>query len=161
MAKSKPEPTGAYPQVISEFRHTKIANITHANAQVVNKREIIAGTSTQAVGDKIHLDTTPSLDGTDYPGNSSEVQSWTKEDGSSPIIEWRWLVDGKEASNSAEMEDPFHFGSYEDNGGCTPSLKLLRQVGPGRFRVEAFPFVRAEYNGGVAVQGKPATWYID
>jgi hypothetical protein len=59
------------------------------------------------------------------------------------------------------MDDPFHLGSYEDNGGCTPSFKLEEAVGPGRHKVECFPFVRAEYNGGVYVEGKPVVWYID
>lgn len=148
-------------QVITEFKRTKIHNVTQNNQPAPNKQEIINGTSTQSVGQKVHLDTTPSLSGKDYPGGSEEVRSWVKEDGTSPIIEWRWYVDGKEASNSAQMPDPFHLGSYEDDGGCTPTLKLTEQVGPGRHEVRAQPFVHGQYNGGVGVVGPAVIWYCD
>lgn len=161
-------------QVIASFAHTKLVDVLvgaaegkggqNSQKQAKNSAGIKDGSSTMVVGNKARFDTTPvAPDGTEYPGNDPTVngETFKKEDGTSPIIEWRWLVDGKEASNSAQMPDPFEMGSYEDNGGCTPTLKLLEQVGPGRHEVKMFPYVRPEYNGGVSVEGKPVVFYVD
>jgi hypothetical protein len=158
-------------QLIDAFVHTKVVDVMAPGGQVKasNSDDIKAGTGTQSLKQRVRLNTDPSLGGRPYPGNDPTVNGPTfhKQDddnnGKSPIIEWKWTVDGKEASNSAELEDPFQFGSYEDNGGTTPTLNLKRPVGPGRHEVKAWPFVRAEYNGGVAVSGEanPAVWFCD
>lgn len=141
----------AYPQVISEFKRTRVAHMSLQGQAY--------GAETAAVGVKVHLDTTPALNGVEYPGYSETVRSWKKEDGTSPIIEWRWGSGDTEFSNSGK--DPFHLGSYEDDGGCTPALRLTEQIGPGANEVWAYPYVRAEYNGGVAVEGKRVTFKCD
>jgi hypothetical protein len=171
---AKKEQHMADSQVIGSFAHTKLVDVLVGSAegkggpnsqkQAKNSAGIKDGSSTMAVGNKARFDTTPvSPTGKEYPGNDPTVNGpeFKKEDGTSPIIEWRWLVDGKEASNSAQMDDPFELGSYEDNGGCTPTLKLLQAVGSGRHEVQMFPFVRPEYNGGVAVEGTPVVFFVD
>lgn len=137
----------------------KIHNVTENNVQVKNAKEIKDGTSTLAVGQKVHFDCTPSLNGVEYPGQSEEVRSWKKEDGTSPIVEYRWFANGKELSNSGN--DPFHLGSYEDDGGCTPTLKLTEQIGLGSNVVTMYAYVQAQYNDGVAVQSKEITFRAD
>lgn len=167
-----PEPPDAEDgQVIDAFVHTHMVDVMAPGGQVKaeNSDDIKRGTGTQSVKQRVRLNTDPSLGGRAYPGNDPTVNGPKfhkhddDNDGRSPIIEWKWTVDGKEASNSAEMEDPFQFGSYEDNGGTTPTLKLVRPVGPGRHECKAWPFVRAEYNGGVAVsgEGQAVVWFCD
>lgn len=137
----------------------KIHNVTQNNEQVKNAKEIKDGTATLAVGQKVHFNCTPSLNGVEYPGQSEEVRSWKKEDGTSPIVEYRWFVGDRELSNSGN--DPFHLGSYEDDGGCTPTLKLTEQIGPGSNVVRMYAFVDGKYNDGVYVQSKEITFRAD
>lgn len=157
-------------QVCKELRRLHLRDILDPDQSVAsNSAEVKAGTGTQAVKQKARFDVTPvkASNGQEATGNDPELAgpAWHKQDdsnnGKSPIIEYRWFVDGKEASNSAEVNDPFHLGSYEDNAGCTPTLKLEEQVGSGRHQVEMYAFIRPEYNGGVAVQSNTITWYVD
>lgn len=144
----------------------KIVDVLEKNQQVAkNSAEIKSGKGTQSVGQRLRLDCSPLDDkGNEFPGNSEFVNSprFFKHDGTSPIIEYRWFVDGREASNSAQMPDPFHLGSYDsDNAGCTPSLKLETQVGEGRHQVVCHAFVSGEFNGGKEVQSKVVEWFVD
>ncbi len=140
-----------FEKVLDQFNRTKVAHMSLQGQAYT--------ADTVAVGVKVHLDTTPALNGVEYPGYSEVVRSWKKEDGTSPRIEWRWGSGQKEFSNSGN--DPFHLGSYEDDGGCTPALRLTRQLGDGRTEVWAEPFIRAEYNGGLEVVGRRVTFYCD
>jgi hypothetical protein len=150
-------------QVIFGFSQPRIHNVTageDGRKPSPNKQAIKRGGGTLSVGEKIHFNVSPiDEDGDEYPGYSEEVRSWKKEDGSSPIIEHRWGSGDREFSNSGE--DPFHLGSYEDDGGCTPTLKLNRQVGSGSNEVWFETFVRAEYNGGVAVKSPRLVFRAD
>lgn len=141
----------SYPQVIDEFKRTRVAHMSLKGQAYT--------ADTASVGVKVHLDTTPALKGSEYPGYSETVRSWKKEDGTSPIIEWRWGCGDREFSNSGN--DPFVLGSYEDDGGCTPALRLDSQIGPGANEVWAEAFIRPEYNGGVGVVGKRVTFKAD
>lgn len=147
-------------QLVTGFKF-KITNVTEKNKPTGTKDAIKSGQGTLALGQKIHFDCTPiGPDGKDYPGESKEVQSWTKEDGHSPLIEYKWFAGGQELSNSDK--DPFHLGSYEgDNGGCTPTLKLNEQLGPGRNAVSMFPFIQGRYNGGIGIEGQAVVFYVD
>lgn len=147
-------------QAVDAFK-TKIHNATIKNHPAPNKAGIVDGTSTQSVGVKVHLDTTPGFKGVWYPGQDGTVRSLKKADGS-PAIDWRWTVNGKMAWNSAEIADPFELGSYDDaDNGCTPTFVQRTQVGPGRNEVRAWPLIHAEDNGGVEVQGEPVVWTCD
>lgn len=138
----------------------KIHNVTENNVQVKNVAEIKNQTATLAVGQKVHFDCTPSLNGVEYPGQSEEVRSWKKEDGTSPIVEYRWFAAERELSNSGN--DPFHLGSYEDNdNGFTPTLKLTEQIGPGSNVVKMYAFVDGKYNDGVYVESEPVYFRAD
>lgn len=156
-------------QVCLELRRLKMVDVLEPDQSVAkNSGEIKNGTGTQSVKQKARFDVTPvKMNGQEATGNDPDLAdtAWHKQDdsnnGKSPIIEYRWFVDGKEASNSAQVNDPFHLGSYEDNAGCTPTLKLEEQVGDGRHKVDMYAFIRPEYNGGVAVQSNTITWYVD
>lgn len=153
-------------QVISEFRRFRIVDVLAKGHKVDQKRsaEVKAGAAL-AVGENLRFDVTPALNGKEYPGNDPTVNGPTfhKQDddnnGKSPIIEYRWGVGDRELSNSDS--DPFHLNSYEDNGGCTPNLKLVEPIGNGVNEVWIEPFVRAEYNGGVQVTGDRLTFNAD
>lgn len=127
--------------------------------------EIVAGTGTLAVGEILRLDCTPGLAGKEFPGNDPTVNGPTfhKQDdsnnGKSPIIEYRWGTGEREFSNSGN--DPFHLGSYEDNGGCTPTLKLTEPIGQGRNEVWVQAYVRPEYNDGQGVESNKITFWAD
>lgn len=154
-------------QVIKEFRRFHIVDVLGKGHQENSKRseEVKAG-GALAVGENLRFDVTPvAPDGHEYPGNDPAVNGPTfhKQDdsnnGKSPIIEYRWGSGDREFSNSGD--DPFGLNSYEDNGGCTPNLKLTRPIGPGYNAVWIEPFVRAEYNAGVAVTGPRITFNAD
>lgn len=152
-------------QVVFDLK-LKIVDVLEKNQQVAkNSAEIKSGKGTQSVGQRLRLDCSPvDSKGNEFPGNSPIVNSprFFKHDGTSPIIEYRWFVDGREASNSAQMPDPFHLGSYDsDNAGCTPSLKLETPVGEGRHQVVCHAFVNGEFNGGKEVQSKVVEWWCD
>lgn len=167
----KPEEPKEAPvgQVCEALKNLHMVDVIEPNqAKAKNSAEIKNGTSTQSVKQKARFDVVPVLPGgQETTGGDATVNGPTfhKQDdannGKSPIIEYKWTVDGKEASNSAEMEDPFELGSYEDNGGCTPTLTLVTPVGSGRHEVKMFAFIRPEYNGGVGVQSNTITWYCD
>jgi hypothetical protein len=131
------------------------------NAKAKNSAEIKNGTGTLSVGQKARFDTTPTGPDGEYGGNDETVNGpeFKKEDGTSPIIEYSLKIDGKEVMNTAE--NPLQLGSYEDNGGCTPTFKLNTAVGAGRHKCELRAFVAAQYNDGVAVEGTPAVFYCD
>lgn len=148
---------GDYPQLIDAFK-IGIHNWTHANVKAGNLNDLKKGNATQAVGDKVHLNTTPSLGGVPYPGYDTTIGGLVKEDGHSPCIEYRHYEDGVEVSGES---DHFEFGSYEGDGGCTPVPKLTSQIGPGRHFREEEPFIQAQYNGGVEVVGPRVGWYAD
>jgi hypothetical protein len=141
-----------------------ITNVSQGNQDAGNKSAVMNGSGTQSVGQKVHLNATPLVNGKPAPGKDPFVRSLKKADGS-PAIDWRWTVDGKMAWNSQEVEDPFEWGSYDDeDNGCTPAPKLVKQFGPGRHEVKAWPLIAAEDNpSGEAVSGEadPIVWYID
>lgn len=149
---------------ITKFE-TKITNWTE-NGQPAGDVKSLSekGGGTQLVKQKVHVDTSPFVDGKKAPGGDPFVRSLKKADGS-PAIDWRWTVDGKMAWNSQDVEDPFEFGSYNDaDNGCTPALNLQNQFGSGRFLVKLWPLIAAEDNGGLAVSGENdafVSWYID
>lgn len=154
-------------QVIFGFANTKIVDVLGKGHSLNPKRtaEVKAG-GAQAVGEILRLDTSPvQSNGQPYPGNDPTVNGPTfhKQDdsnnGKSPIIEWSWGSGDREFSNSGN--DPFHLGSYEDNGGCTPTLKLTEPIGQGVNACWAYPYVRPEYNGGVSIKGDRVTWNAD
>jgi len=148
---------------VADSLKLKISHVSYQNQDSGAQGQAVKdGTGTQFVNQKVHLDCTPSLKGKEYPGNSPEGFHFVKEDGHSPVLEYQWWVDGKEASNSAEMPDPFNLGSYEDQDtGCTPAMKLLEAVGSSRHKVEMQGFIRAEYNGGKEVRSNKVSWYCD
>jgi len=146
---------------VADALKLKIHNVSYQGNSDKQSQEVKDGTGTQFVNQKVHLDCTPVLKGKEYPGNSPEGFNFRKEDGTSPVLEYRWFVDGKEASNSAEMNDPFRLGSYEDDGGCTPTLKLAEAVGAGRHKVDCYAFIAPQYNGGKEVKSNTVTWYCD
>ncbi len=157
-------------QVIFGFDKPKIHNVTageNGRKPSPNKAAIKKGTGTLSVGEKLHLNSSPHQeDGDPYPGYSDEVRSWKKDDGTSPIIEHRWGYynergDRVELSNSRDEADAYHLGSYEDDGGCTPTLRLHRQLGSGRVKAWFETFVSAEENGGVEVVSPELNWYTD
>lgn len=165
-------------QIISKFVKTKVVDVLVGssegeggpNSQKVakNSEEIKAGTSTLSVGQKIRFDTVPvSPAGKEYPGNDPTMNGPEAygRDGNpnAPIIEWALLKDdGTDLMQSGD--NPFHLGSYEDNGGCTPTLKQERQLGEGRTRLRFGPYVDAgaDYNNGVGVAATDfAEFYVD
>lgn len=163
-------------QVIFGFHNTHLVDVLGKGHQKNDKRtaEVIinggknptAQGAALAVGEILRLDTSPvGPDGKPYPGNDPTVNGPTfhKHDddnnGKSPIIEWSWGSGDREFSNSGN--DPYGMGSYEDNGGCTPTLKLTEPIGPGVNACWAYAYVRPEYNGGVSVKGDVVTWNAD
>src|SRR5687767_14040158 len=119
-------------QVISDFERTKLVDVLNGNsggdknAKAPNSAAIADGWGTMSVGHKARFDTTPvDANENEYPGNDPTLNSTAgyKQDGTSPIIEWSLLVNGKEVMNTDD--NPFELGSYEDNAGCTPTLKQL------------------------------------
>lgn len=152
-------------QVCLGLNRLHMVDVLEPNQSVAkNSADIKKGTGTQSVKQKARFDVTPVIPPGVETGKDDPVvngPTFKKEDGTSPIIEYKWTVNGKEASNSAEVSDPFHLGSYEDNGGCTPTLKLEEPFGSGRNKVEMFAFIRPQYNDGVGVESNTVTWYID
>lgn len=150
-------------QVIKSFVRLKIVDVLVKGHQIDAARSAaVKGGGALAVGENLRFDVTPvAPDGHEYPGNDPTVNGpkFRKEDGTSPIIEYRWGSGEQEFSNSGD--DPFHLNSYEDNGGCTPNLKLTRQIGPGANAVWIYAYVRPEYNGGVSVQSEKLTFNAD
>lgn len=155
MSKTKGSPD--YPQVIDAFS-IGIHNWTHAGQKAGNLRDLQSGNATQAVGDKVHLNCTPSLGGVKYPGGDPTINGLTKNGSNSPCIEYRHFEDGVEVSGDTDHQE---FGSYEGDGGCTPTPKLKEQVGGGRHFREEEPFIDGQWNGGVTVVGPRVGWYTD
>ncbi len=154
-------------QVIFGFNRFKIVDVLKKGHQVDEKRTAaVKAGEALAVGENLRFDVTPvGPGGKEYPGNDPTVNGPTfhKQDdsnnGKSPIIEYRWGCGDREFSNSGN--DPFHLNSYEDNGGCTPNLKLTEAIGNGVSEVWIYPYVRPEYNGGVGVEGSKLTFNAD
>lgn len=149
-----------YPQIVDAYK-LGIHNWTHANAKAGNIGNLRRGTATQAVGDKVHLNASPVMDGVPYPGQDPTIGAWVKEDGSSPAVEYRFYLDGVEITGSQKAADLFELGSYEGDGGCTPAVKLKTQAGEGRHFFEVEVYNQPQYNGGVGVTGPRIGWYID
>lgn len=156
-------------QVCFGLKNLHMVDVREPDQSVArNSAAIKVGESTQSVKQKARFDVSPVLADGSVAGKDDPVvngPSFHKQDdgnnGKSPIIEYVWTVDGKIATSSQEMEDPFHLGSYEDNGGCTPTLKLVNQVGEGRHLVVLYAYTRPEYNGGVRIESNRISWYID
>lgn len=149
-------------QLVSAFENTKVTGVTQHEQTTANSEAVKNGTGTLEVGQKLHLDCTPvDMAGVPYPGYSEIIKNFKRVTGpnpNAPAIQWRWGSNRQEFSNSGN--DPFHLGSYEPDG-CTPSLKLERQVGEGSNEIWAEPFIEAGDNGGVAVVGPRCTFRAD
>jgi len=133
----------------------------------------------QLVGDRCHLDCTPTPDDRAY--NLSLVQ----EDGHSPVLLWRWGYEDENGNDvycskggdgqpdaQQDRDDPWDLQSYEvknakDTGGpgWTPVLELTAPLGPGVKRAWAYPILwageRGQYNGGLTVKGPRCYWKAD
>ena len=119
-----------------------------------------AGPAAQMLEQRMHLNCTPiDMDGNEYPGGSPIIRGLLRKDGE-PAIYYRWWVDGKEASDSEEIDDPFELQSYSDDGGCTPALHLI-ELTEGVRTAQTVAYLPAEFNGGVALVSNPVTWRID
>ena len=119
------------------------------------------GPAAQMQNQRMHINCTPiDLAGVPYPKASSIIRGSLREDGKQPCLDYQWWVNGVLAWNSTEMDDPFNWESYEDDGGCTPTMRLDGIESGARIAqlVANWP---AQYNGGVRVVSNPVTWRID
>ena len=134
---------------------------------------------TQVVGDRCHLDCTPT------PDDPKHNETLVMEDGHSPQVLWRWGytdAEGKDVRCShggpgqpdaeADRDDPWELQSYEKKGakdtsgpGLTPVLQLNEPLGSGVLNAWAYPILWAgpegQYNGGLTVTGPKCTWKAD
>lgn len=149
--------------------------ITALKAGVMGVGDAKGPNDTQLVGDRCHLDCTPTPDDKAY--NDSLVM----EDGHSPCLLVRWGYtdhNGKDVRCShggpgqpdadADRDDPWDLQSYEvknanDTGGpgWTPVLELTAPLGPGLYDAWAYFILPAKYNGGLEVRSNRCTWKAD
>lgn len=132
---------------------TKVMGKGHVELDGARQEAIKKEQTTLAVGEIVSFDVSPTdKDGRPYPGNDPTVQGW-KRLGSTPgpAIQGRWGYDrdGRDVLLTNSGHDKFAFGSVDDDGGTTPTLKLEEQVGEGSNRCFFYYHVEAEDNGGV------------
>lgn len=73
-------------------------------------------------------------------------------------MDYEWTVDGKVATNSKEMPDPFELESSWDDFGMTPVLKNA-QLSHGRVKCTLKMWIKPEYNGGVKLESNVLVFY--
>jgi hypothetical protein len=154
--------------------------ITKLTASVMGVGDAKGPKDTQVVGDRCHLDVSPTPD--DPKFNETLVRPGTKI----PLVLWRWgYVDasGKDVrcshggtnqdgtdqpDASADRDDPWDLQSYEKKGpqdtsgpGLTPVLQLNEPLGPGTFTAWAYAILPAQDNGGLEVRSNRVTWIAD
>lgn len=113
------------------------------------------GSLAQMLGDRMHLDITPFRD-------KNEVRQHEKhplDDNGDPALRYRWWINGEQQHDTDN--DHFNLGSVRDDAGCTPTLKLLEQFGPGRHEVTFQAYIPGEWNNGLDVESNIVTWYCD
>ena len=149
--------------------------ITALKAGVMGVGDAKGPNETQLVGDRCHLDVTPTPD--DPAFNETLVKPGTK----TPLVLWRWgYVDGSgkrvmcshggpgQPDAHADRDDPWDLQSYEKKNasdtsgpGLTPVLELTEPLGPGVLHAFAYAILPAEDNDGVEVRSNEVTWKAD
>lgn len=114
------------------------------------------------VGQRMHINITPydragreiRPDDPRHPGipGTREENQYT--------MDYEWRVNGKVATNSKEISDPFELESSWDDFGMTPTL-LNSEAGVGRQKVEFVAWIKPEYNGGAKVLTNVLVFYKD
>lgn len=131
----------------------------------------------QQVGDRIHLDVTPTPDS----GDPADPNLLRPGQGKSPKVIWRWGrydKNGNKVFNSkggdgqlyAHQDEPDHFDlqSYERKNdsdtsgpGLTPVLLQEQAFGPGTVKCFAFACIEKAQNEGLDVESNVVEWLAD
>lgn len=137
---------GSRGETASTTRYNQILSENGPDALMVGERAHINITPFDAAGKEIGPDDPrhPGVEGT------KEQNQYT--------MDYEWTVDGKVATSSQEMPDPFALESSWDDYGMTPVL-LNETEGPGRQKVTFKAWIKPEYNGGVRTESNVLVFY--